>query len=106
MVINDNDCSPKPSTLLVGHAVQLFGLLHFKSTPEKDSKKVVVTITLATICKIWPICILETVWLQVKWPMEPQSQLCGGPKSDSLDHRKKRKKRLLMTTWNGKHDEL
>jgi hypothetical protein len=40
-----------PST---GHIVQLFGSFHFKSTPEKDSKKQKVTITVALISKIIP----------------------------------------------------
>jgi hypothetical protein len=34
--------------------VQLFGTFHFKSTPEKDSKKAVVTITMYLIYKIKP----------------------------------------------------
>jgi hypothetical protein len=39
-----------------GHIVQLFGSFHFKSTPEKDSIKAVVTIAVAPICKIRPSC--------------------------------------------------
>jgi hypothetical protein len=42
-----------PST---GHIVQLFGSFHFKSTPEKDSKKQKVTVTVAPISKIRPSC--------------------------------------------------
>jgi hypothetical protein len=37
-----------------GHIVQLFGSFHFKSTPEKASKKQKVTVTVAPISKIRP----------------------------------------------------
>jgi hypothetical protein len=37
-----------------GHTVQLFRSFYFKSTPEKDSKKQKVTVTVAPISKIRP----------------------------------------------------
>ena len=37
---------------LAGYTIQLFGSYHFKSSPEKDSKKTMVIVTVAPICKI------------------------------------------------------
>jgi hypothetical protein len=44
VLLSDSDCRLGPSTLPAGHIVQLYGLFHFKSTPEKDSNKVMVTV--------------------------------------------------------------
>jgi hypothetical protein len=55
------------------HAMQLFGSFHFKSTPEKDSKKEMVTVTMAPIIKIR--AVVDKRWLSIGIDFDPKFYL-------------------------------